>query len=166
VYLYNKHGTPIFTYSTLMCWVAVERALRIANQRGVPAHRARWGSTRERIYREIMHRGWHQHRAAFVQHFDTSVLDASVLLMPLVKSSPRPTRAGCPPSRRSRTSASPTVSSTATTPRPPPTVSPATRAPSRSVPCWYVEALARAGFLGEARLVLEKMFTYANHLGL
>jgi GH15 family glucan-1,4-alpha-glucosidase len=120
VYLYNKHGTPIyhdawadlsgiidwvcehwdqadegiwetrggrrhFTYSRLMCWVAVERAIRITNQRGLPAHRPKWGSTRDAIYTQIMQRGWHPKRQAFVQHYDTDVLDASVLLMPLVK---------------------------------------------------------------------------------
>jgi GH15 family glucan-1,4-alpha-glucosidase len=67
-----------------MCWVAVERAIRIANQRGLPANRPRWGTTRDAIYRQIMEHGWHPERRSFVQRYNTEVLDASVLLMPLV----------------------------------------------------------------------------------
>jgi GH15 family glucan-1,4-alpha-glucosidase len=42
-------------------------------------------AARDAIYRQIMERGWHPGRRAFVQHYDTDVLDASLLLMPLVK---------------------------------------------------------------------------------
>ena len=63
-----------------MSWVAVERAIRIARQRGLPADIPRWSSARDRIYKQIMERGWHPGRRAFVQHFDTDVLDASLLL--------------------------------------------------------------------------------------
>jgi GH15 family glucan-1,4-alpha-glucosidase len=68
-----------------MSWVAVERAIRIAMRRGLPADLTRWQSTRDGIYHQIMRKGWHPERQAFVQHYDTEVLDASLLLMPLVK---------------------------------------------------------------------------------
>ena len=80
-----RGGRQEFTYSRLMCWVAIERAIRVARQRGLPADIPAWARTRDAIYRQIMERGWNEERGAFVQHFDTDVLDASVLLMPLVK---------------------------------------------------------------------------------
>ena len=54
-------------------------------QRGLPADIARWSAVFDRIYNQIMERGWHPTRRAFVQHYDTDVLDASLLLMPLCK---------------------------------------------------------------------------------
>ena len=68
-----------------MSWVAVERAIRIAGQRGLPADIPRWMTVRDRIYNQIIERGWHRSRRAFVQHYDSDVLDASLLLMPLCK---------------------------------------------------------------------------------
>src|SRR5918912_168788 len=68
-----------------MSWVAAERAIRIARQRGLPGDLGRWTTVRDRIYNQIIERGWHHGRRTFVQHYDTDVLDASLLLMPLCK---------------------------------------------------------------------------------
>lgn len=68
-----------------MCWVAIERAMRMATRRGLPADLVRWGRSRDAIYRQIMSRGWSAEVGAFVQQLDGDVLDASVLMMPLVK---------------------------------------------------------------------------------
>ncbi len=65
-----------------MCWVAVERAIRMANRRGLPADRLRWERTRDDIYRRIMTKGWSERRQAFVQHEDDDVLDDTVLMTP------------------------------------------------------------------------------------
>ena len=73
-----------FVYSKLMCWVALDRALRLADKRSLPAPRMRWLETRDRIYSEIMEKGYSEDRGAFVQAFDSDHLDASNLLMPLV----------------------------------------------------------------------------------
>jgi GH15 family glucan-1,4-alpha-glucosidase len=81
----TRGGRRDYTYSRLMSWVAVERAIRIARQRGLPADLSRWTAVRDRIYSQIIQRGWHPARGAFVQHYDTDVLDASLLLMPLCK---------------------------------------------------------------------------------
>jgi len=78
-------GRKNYTYSRLMSWVAVERAIRIARQRGLPADLGHWMAVRNSIYNQIMQRGWNPERRAFVQHYDTDVLDASLLLMPLCK---------------------------------------------------------------------------------
>ena len=110
-----RGGSQNFTYSRLMSWVAVERAIRIATERGLPADIVRWQSVRDTIYHQIMRKGWHPERKAFVQQYDSDVLDASTLLMPLVKFISPPTAAGCPPSTPSPASWSPTRSCTATT---------------------------------------------------
>ena len=57
----------------------------VARQRGLPADLVHWMAVRDEIYEQIMTRGWNEERGAFVQHYDADVLDASVLLMPLVK---------------------------------------------------------------------------------
>lgn len=73
-----------FVYSKLQCWVALDRGLRIASARSFPSDSARWRAVRDRIYEEIMTRGWDTKRGAFVQHYDTDQLDACNLLMPTV----------------------------------------------------------------------------------
>jgi GH15 family glucan-1,4-alpha-glucosidase len=67
-----------------MCWVAIDRAIRIAARRGLPANLVRWTQTRDAIFAWIMERGWSERRQAFVQAEHSEVLDASLLLMPLV----------------------------------------------------------------------------------
>jgi GH15 family glucan-1,4-alpha-glucosidase len=67
-----------------MSWVALERAIRIAVARPFPADLTRWTSARDKIFGEIMTQGWSEEKQAFVQAYGTDVLDASVLLMPLV----------------------------------------------------------------------------------
>jgi GH15 family glucan-1,4-alpha-glucosidase len=149
-----------------MCWVAIERAIRIARYRGLPADLETWHAARDAIYKQIMNRGWNEKRQAFVQHFDTDVLDASLLLMPLVKFiAPTDPRWLSTLDAITRELVSDSL---------------VYRYNARASPdglvgeegtfsiCsfWYVEALARAGRLEEARLAFEKMLTYANHLGL
>ena len=64
---------------------ALERAVRMALERGLPGRPGAAGSRpRDQIYHQIMARGWHEERQAFVQHYDSEFLDAAVLLMPLV----------------------------------------------------------------------------------
>ncbi|NUU26087.1 MAG: glycoside hydrolase family 15 protein, partial [Streptomycetaceae bacterium] len=81
----TRGGRKNFLYSRLMCWVAIERGIRMANRRGLPADLPRWQACRDTIYRRIMKRGWSETRKAFVQHEDDDVLDAAVLMMPLAK---------------------------------------------------------------------------------
>jgi GH15 family glucan-1,4-alpha-glucosidase len=161
-----RGGRQSFTYSRLMSWVAVERAIRVANQRGLPADLPKWYATRDALYYQIMERGWNAERQAFVQHYGTDVLDASVLLMPLVKfiapTDPRWLSTLDAISRelvadslvyRYNISASPDGLE-------------GDEGTFSICSFWYVEAMARAGRFDEARLAFEKMLTYANHLGL
>jgi GH15 family glucan-1,4-alpha-glucosidase len=80
----TRGGQKDFTYGRLMSWVAFDRAIRLAEDLGRPANVERWITERDRIYRQIMDRGWSKERGAFVQNYDSQVLDASNLLMPLV----------------------------------------------------------------------------------
>ena len=81
----TRGGPRKFLYSQLMCWVAIERAIRLATRRGLPADLERWRKARDAIYRRIMDRGWSPRLKAFAQYEGGDVLDAAVLLMPLVK---------------------------------------------------------------------------------
>jgi GH15 family glucan-1,4-alpha-glucosidase len=162
----TRGGRQHFTYSRLMSWVAVERAVRIARQRGLPADIVRWMRVRDEIFDQVMSRGWHPDRGAFVQHYETDVLDASVLLMPLVKFvSPTDPRWLSTLDAIGRE-----LVSDALVYRYNAAASPDGLAGEEGTfsmcSFWYVEALARARRLDEARIAFEKMLTYANHAGL
>jgi GH15 family glucan-1,4-alpha-glucosidase len=155
-----------FTYSRLMCWVALDRAITIATKRAFPADLARWTRERDTIFVWIMEHAWNEQRRAFVQHDASNVLDASLLLMPLVHfiapTDPRWL------STLDAITKELVVDSLVYRYNP-------TDAPDgidgdegtfSMCTFWYVECLARAGRLEEAQLIFEKMHTYANHLGL
>ncbi|MES2641370.1 MAG: glycoside hydrolase family 15 protein [Myxococcota bacterium] len=80
----TRGGQQHFVYSKLMCWVALDRGLRLADKRSFPAPRERWLAERDAIYEEIQRRGWSEDRQSFVQHYGSDHLDASNLIMPLV----------------------------------------------------------------------------------
>jgi GH15 family glucan-1,4-alpha-glucosidase len=162
----TRGGKQNFTFSRVMSWVAVERAIRMARQRGLPADLVRWMSVRDDIYRQVHERGWNAKRGAFVQHYDTDVLDASVLLMPLTKFT-----APTDPLWLSTLDAiSEELVSDSLVYRYNVEASPdglkGDEGTFSICSFWYVEALARAEHVDEARLAFEKMLTYANHVGL
>jgi len=171
-----RGGPQQFVYSKLMCWVAVDRALRLADKRSFPASREHWLAVRDEIYEAIMTQGWCAERGAFVQHFGSDVLDAANLVMPLV------------------------FFVSPTDPRMLQTLAAINRSPAEGglvsdslvhrydvrttddglggeegtfniCTFWLVEALTRAGVrdparLEQARIMFEQMLGYANHLGL
>jgi GH15 family glucan-1,4-alpha-glucosidase len=162
----TRGGPKRFLYSQLMCWVAMERAIRLAIRRGLPADLDRWRKARDAIYRRIMDRGWSPRLKAFTQYEGGDVLDAAVLLMPLVKFI-----APTDPKWLSTLDAlTATLVSDSLVYRYDPLASPdglrGEEGTFSACSFWYVEALTRAGRLEEARLAFEKMLTYANHLGL
>ena len=172
----TRGGRRQFVFSKLMCWVAMDRGLRLADKRSFPADRGRWLHVRDQIYDEIMQRGWSDKRQAFVQHYGSDSLDASNLIMPLV------------------------FFLSPNDPRMLDTLAAITRSPKSGgllsdglvyrydsetgedglhgkegtfnmCTFWLVEALARAGRvdrakLEEARFLFERMLGYANHVGL
>ncbi|MCT7357042.1 glycoside hydrolase family 15 protein [Streptomyces sp. 15-116A] len=162
----TRGGRKNFLYSRLMCWVAIERAVRMANRRGLPADLGRWLTSRDAIYRRIMSRCWSKERRAFVQQEDGDVLDAAVLMMPMSKFI-APTD---PKWLSTLDSLTAELVSDSLVYRYDPQVSPdglrGDEGTFSICSFWYVEALTRAGRLDEASLAFEKMLTYANHLGL
>jgi GH15 family glucan-1,4-alpha-glucosidase len=162
----TRGGRQDFTYSRLMCWVAVERAVRVARQRGLPADIVHWMAVRDHIYDQIMTRGWHAKRSAFVQHYKTEVLDASLLMMPLVKFiAPTDPRWISTLNAIEQELVSDSLVYRYNVEASPDGLR-GEEGTFSICSFWYVEALARAGRLGQARLAFEKMLTYANHLGL
>jgi GH15 family glucan-1,4-alpha-glucosidase len=155
-----------FVFSRLMCWVAIERAMRMARRRGLPANLEHWGRARDAIYHQIMRRGWSPTRQAFVQHEDDDVLDAAVLMMPMAKFI-SPTD---PKWLATLDALTAELVSDSLVYRYDPQASPdglrGEEGTFSLCSFWYVEALTRAGRLEEAALAFEKMLTYANHLGL
>jgi GH15 family glucan-1,4-alpha-glucosidase len=149
-----------------MCWVALDRAIRTALDRGFPGDVVRWMSVRDEIFHRIMQRSWSESKRAFVQHEQTDVLDASVLLMPLVGFiSPTDPRW-----LSTLDAISTDLVADSLVYRYDPAASPdgidGDEGTFSICSFWYVDALARAGRVAEARLAFEKMLTYANHLGL
>jgi GH15 family glucan-1,4-alpha-glucosidase len=161
----TRGGRRRFTYSQLMCWVAIDRAIRIATARSLPADLVVWAETRNAIFAWIMEHGWSERRRAFVQAENVEVLDASLLLMPLVHF--------IAPSDPRWLSTLEAIRSELVTDslvyRYDPAAAPDGLGGGEGTfsmcSFWYVECLARAGRLEEAQFAFEKMLTYANHLG-
>ncbi|NJC68026.1 glycoside hydrolase family 15 protein [Planosporangium flavigriseum] len=155
-----------FLYSRVMCWVAIQRAMRMAEERGLPADISSWRAARDAIYLQIMQRYWSCERHAFVQRSGDDVLDASVLMMSLARFV-SPTD---PKWLSTLEALGEDLVSDSLMYRYDPTASPdgirGDEGTFSICSFWYVEALARAGHADEARLAFEKMLTYANHLGL
>jgi GH15 family glucan-1,4-alpha-glucosidase len=172
-----RGGRRHFVYSKLMCWVAVDRALRLASKRSFPADWQRWTAERDHIYADIMKNGWSQERNAFVQSYGSNSLDAAVLMMPLVFFiSPTDPRMLCtfdainrPPSQGGLVSNSLVYRYDVA--RLPDGI-PGDEGTFNISTFWLVEALARAAGrtdprrVRNARLIFEQMLGYANHLGL
>lgn len=162
-----RGGRRHFVYSKVMCWVALDRGIRLADQRGFPGNRARWMNERDRIYIDVMEHGYNTNIGAFVQHYDTEALDAANLIMPLVffvsPTDPRML------STLNRTLEKLTMGSLVYRYRvgeAAPDGLEGDEGTFSMCTFWLVEALTRAGRLQEARLIFEKMLSYANHLRL
>ncbi len=162
-----RGGKKHFLHSRLMCWVAIDRAIRLAHKRSFPAPLDRWYKTRDEIHHDITTNFWDRKRKAFVQHKGAVTTDASSLLMPLVKfigpTDPRwlsTLRAieedlvhdSLVFRYRIGEAASDGLEGEEGT--------------FSMCTFWYAECLSRAGDVEKARFYFEKMLGYANHLGL
>jgi GH15 family glucan-1,4-alpha-glucosidase len=162
----TRGGRQNFTYGRLMSWVALDRMVRLALKHSRPADLTRWARERDRIYHQIMERDWNAERSSFTQHDQTDVLDAALLMMPLVGFVvPRD------PLWLATLDAMDTeLVSDSLVYRYNPSASPdglqGHEGTFSICTFWYVDALARSGRVEQARYALEKMFTYANHVGL
>ncbi|HEX5402659.1 MAG TPA: glycoside hydrolase family 15 protein [Pseudonocardiaceae bacterium] len=162
----TRGGQQPFTYGRLMCWVAFDRAIRLARVHGYPAPIGRWRKERDHIQEQILTQGWHPDRQAFVQHYYTDVLDSALLRAPTV---------GFVVPRDPQWLATlDAITAELVTDSLVYRYNPATSSDGLDgsegtfslCTFAYVTALARAGRVDTARQVFEKMITYANHLGL
>ena len=76
-------GARHYVHSKLMCWVALDRAIKIAEHYGFPGDLARWARERDAIREDILERGYNAKRGTFTQHYGTEAVDAALLLIPL-----------------------------------------------------------------------------------
>ena len=161
-----RGGRREFLYSRLMCWVAFDRVIRLARKRGLPAPMVDWLEIRDAIYREIHTEFWDSQQGAFVQSKGSTALDASCLLMPLVRfvspTDPRWLSTLKAVGHRLlddslvyRYSSDTAVDGLR-----------GGEGTFNICTFWYVECLARAGDVKQARFLFEKMLGYANHVGL
>jgi GH15 family glucan-1,4-alpha-glucosidase len=162
----TRGGRKNFTYGRFQCWVALDRAIRMSERRARPANLVKWTEQRDKIYNQIMERGWNSKIGAFTQHYDTEVLDSSLLMMPLMGFiAPRDPMWTSTIAAMDRELVSDSLVY-----RYNPSASPDGLAGNEGTftlcTFWYVDALARAGRIDDARLTFEKMGTYTNHLGL
>jgi GH15 family glucan-1,4-alpha-glucosidase len=159
-----------------MCWVALDRALRLVDKRSFPADRDRWMRVRDEIYEEIISRGWNAERGMFVQSYDSETLDASALMMPLVffvsPSDPKMLQTidaiNRPPEDGGLVSDNLVYRYNLLSS---PDGLPGEEGTFNICTFWLVEALTRAGStdssrLDAARMMFDRMLGYANHLGL
>jgi GH15 family glucan-1,4-alpha-glucosidase len=162
-----RGGQREFLYSKVQCWVAIDRALRLATRRSLPAPLARWYDVRDQIHADVFARFWDPARRTFVQSPGSGTVDASSLLMPLVRfispTDPRwlSTLAVIEDSLvedslvyRYRTGGEFSDGL------------PQGEGTFSMCSFWYVECLSRMGDVLKARHFMEKMLGYANHVGL
>ncbi len=171
-----RGGPQDFVYSKLMCWVALDRGIRLAAKRSFPADMMRWSKIRDDIYEDIMAKGWSESRQSFTQYYGSDSLDAANLMMPLTffvsPTDPRMLKTldatMLPPAKGGllanslvyRYNANETADGLV-----------GDEGTFNICTFWLVEALTRAGRfdrprLEQARLIFERMLGFANHVGL
>jgi pentatricopeptide repeat protein len=162
----TRGGRKDFTFGRVQSWVGLDRAIRLAERHGWPADVGRWRIERDKIYNQIMQRGWNDKVKAFTQHYATEVLDSSLLMMPL-EGFISPTD---PMWLSTLEAMERELVSDSLVYRYNPAASPdglhGDEGTFSLCTYLYVDALARAGRLDDAVLTFEKMQTYGNHLGL
>ena len=166
--IWESRGEPKeFLSGRLMNWVAFDRALRIADRYSLSGDIERWRIERGRIQASILDEFWNEEVGAFTQVKGGTALDAVVLLMPLVKFiNPRdPLWTSTLKAVRQHLVHDCLVKRY---------INDAddgdglegSEGAFTICSFWYVEALARTGYVSEARFLFEKLHSYANHLGL
>jgi len=156
-------GPQHYVHSKLFCWVALDRAIKVAEHYGFPADLERWRRERAAVRADILARGYDARRGTFVQHYDTGELDAALLLIPLSGFLPidDPRVVGTIRAiERELLRDGALLRYTA--------VDGLSGQEGGFMIClfWYVECLIRQGRVDEAEQHLRAVARYANHLGL
>ncbi len=162
-----RGGHREFLYSRIMCRVALDRGIRLAHKRGLPAPLGEWTSRRDAIYEDIFEHFWDEERGAFVQSKGSRALDASTLMMPLVRLiSPTDPRWL---STLEAITEDLVLDSLVYRYRVGESFSDELEGEEGTFSIcsfWYIECISRMGDLERSRYLFEKMLGYANGLGL
>lgn len=172
-----RGGKQHFIYSKVMCWVAIDRGVRIAQLRSFPCEQSKWIQVRDTIYEDIMEHGYNKELKAFTQYYGSDTLDASTLILPLVKfiAPNDPMMLGTidainrPPEQNGLVSSSLVYRYDAS--KTDDGFAGSQEGTFSMCTFFLIEALTRASIsdpnkLHEAHLMFEQMLTYSNHLGL
>ncbi|MGA8164405.1 MAG: glycoside hydrolase family 15 protein [Waddliaceae bacterium] len=161
-----RGGKRQFLYSRVLCWVAVDRGVRLSAKRSFPMPK-HWPAIRDEIYYSIFNEFWDAKRKTFVQYKGGKRLDASSLIMPLVRFiSPQDERWLSTLKAIEEDLVSDSLVYRYCPEHVKLTGLKSGEGTFSLCSFWYVESLSRAGYLQKARLYFEKMLGYANHLGL
>jgi GH15 family glucan-1,4-alpha-glucosidase len=161
-----RNGKKVLLHSRLMCWVAVDRAIRLAIKRSLPAPMRKWNLVRSAIHRSIVKNFWNEDLQSFVRSAGGDEVDASTLMMPLV----RFTGARDPKWRSTQLQIEKQLTEDGLVFRYRPGMSidglAGHEGAFTTCSFWLVECLARQGESARAQLMFEKMVDYGNHVGL
>jgi len=162
-----RHEQQHFLFTKVMCWVAIDRGILIARARSFPAPLERWQQVRDEIYREVYDNYWNEEKQAFVQYKGASVLDASVLLMTLVRMfSPAEPRWQATFKAIEENLVTDALVYRYDLKKGALDGLDDEEGTFSLCSFWYIENLSKSGQVEKARLHFEKMLGYANHLGL
>jgi GH15 family glucan-1,4-alpha-glucosidase len=156
-----------FLFSRLMCWVAMDRAIKIAQHFSFPYDILKWHNIRDQIFEDIYHNFWNEEKQSFVQYKESDNIDSSALLMPILNIiSPNAERW-----QKTMTAIDRELRSDVLVYRYRETKNEVDGLKGKEgtfTMCsfWHVECLALQGEVEKAREHFEKMLGYANHLGL
>ncbi|MDQ2840487.1 MAG: glycoside hydrolase family 15 protein [Acidobacteriota bacterium] len=162
-----RAGRKQFLHSRIMCWVAVDRALRLSEKRSLPAPFHDWQVLRTAIYESVFDQFWNHDLQSFVAYVGADFVDASALLMPLVRfiSPIDPRWLGTMKKIESDLTEDALVYRYNSKDTGIDGLE-GTEGTFTACSFWYIECLARSHQLDKARLLFEKMISYSNHLGL
>ena len=162
-----RGGAKRFFYSQAMCWLAIDRAMKIASRRSFPAPMVRWLRARNEIYCNIYKNFWNPKLNAFVQYRGTRAVDAASLLLPLVNFiSPTDPRWKSTLDNIEKDLVEDSLVYRYLPAKAAPDGFTEREGTFSMCSFWYVECLARADDLRQARFIFEKALGYSNHLGL
>lgn len=166
--IWEVRGGPYeFLYSRIMCWVAVDRGLRLAQKRSFPAPLAKWREIRDQIYRHVYQNFWDSELRSFVQYKGSKAVDAAALLMPLMKFiGPNDPRWRSTLDFINSNLVEDSLVYRYNVMKGANTGFPGREGTFSMCSFWNVECLARAGDFKLSRFYFEKTLGYANHLGL
>ncbi len=163
--IWEMRGEPQhFVYSKLMCWVALDRAIRLFDGVSDSERVARWSVVRAEVRESILHRGWNEGVGSYTQAFDSDELDASVLMLAITgflsATDPRMLATiecvavglAAPCGLLRRYTGADGVGGTEST--------------FALCTYWLVECLALAGEVDRATQLFERVTAYANDVGL